>query len=43
MTEYADHSLFGKPEDVYGRFQKNRDAGQRSLLRPRGRTSQKSA
>jgi surface antigen Omp85-like protein len=29
MLEYTDHSLFGTPYDVLGRFQKNRDAGQR--------------
>src|SRR3569833_2006147 len=29
MAEYTDHSLFGTQYDVLGRFQKNRDAGQR--------------
>ena len=29
MAEYTDHSLFGSSYDVLGRFQKNRDAGQR--------------
>ena len=29
MAEYADHSFLGSKFDVLGRFQKNRDAGQR--------------
>jgi hypothetical protein len=29
MTQYQDHSVFGTSFDVIGRFQKNRDAGQR--------------
>ena len=29
MVEYKDRSFFGSPLDVTGRFQKNRDAGQR--------------
>ena len=29
MTEYSDHSFAGTQLDVLGRFQKNRDAGQR--------------
>ena len=29
MTQYEDHSLLGTSYDVIGRFQKNRDAGQR--------------
>jgi hypothetical protein len=29
MAEYTDHGVFGTPYDVLGRFQKNRDAGQR--------------
>jgi len=41
MTEYEDHSLFGSRFDVYGRFQKNRDAGQRFY--GLGPDSQKSA
>ena len=41
MTEYADHSFAGTQLDVLGRFQKNRDGGQRFY--GLGPDSQKSA